>query len=145
MKISILIPSINGFKLLSECVNSIFEKMSGEHNVEVIIKLDFGDETITKINELKNTKNSIDLMAIKYLARITGKSMDKVVSWFIFILIFVFDPSAIGLLMVFNQMVLDKNKIDKIEIIEPKQKKKVNFAGIFESGLDGGFKPIFLI
>jgi len=57
MKISILIPSINGFKLLSECVNSIFEKMSGEHNVEVIIKLDFGDETITKINELKNSKN----------------------------------------------------------------------------------------
>jgi len=57
MKISILIPSVNGFRLLSECVNSIFEKMSGEHKVEVIIKLDFDDETIARINELKNKEN----------------------------------------------------------------------------------------
>jgi len=57
MKISILIPSVNGFRLLSECVDSIFEKLSGEHKVEVIIKLDFGDETILRINELKNKEN----------------------------------------------------------------------------------------
>ena len=57
MKISILIPSINGFDLLSECINSIFEKSSKKHEIEVIIKLDFGDETILKINELKYLKD----------------------------------------------------------------------------------------
>jgi hypothetical protein len=81
-----------------------------------------------KINELKNTKNSIDLMAIKYLARTTGKSMDNVVSWFIFILIFVLDPSAIGLLMVYNQMILDKNKQEK----PPEEKKDSTFKKIFK-------------
>ena len=53
MKISILIPSVNGFELLSECINSIFENISNEHKIEVIVKLDFDDDTILKINDLK--------------------------------------------------------------------------------------------
>ena len=60
MKISVLIPSINGFRLLSESVNSIFEKMSGNNQIEVIIKFDFGDETILRINEL-NYKDKIKI------------------------------------------------------------------------------------
>ena len=52
MKVSVLIPSINGFNLLSECIESLFNNSTGLNDIEVIIKLDIGDPTVLKINEL---------------------------------------------------------------------------------------------
>ena len=57
MKISVLIPSVNGFNLLSECVESLINNSTGYNEIEIIIKLDIGDETISKINELPYQKN----------------------------------------------------------------------------------------
>jgi hypothetical protein len=57
MKISILIPSVNGFKLLSECIESVFDTSSGKNDIEIIVKLDFGDEVIQQINDLPYLKN----------------------------------------------------------------------------------------
>ena len=53
IKISVLIPSVNGIKLLFSCIQSIFGTSSGDNEIEVIVKLDFDDdETIQKINIL---------------------------------------------------------------------------------------------
>ena len=57
MKISVLIPSVNGFDLLSDCIKSLYQTSSGDNEVEVIVKLDIGDDTISKINDLPHAKN----------------------------------------------------------------------------------------
>jgi glycosyltransferase involved in cell wall biosynthesis len=57
MKVSILIPSINGYNLLVTCIESIFENSTGSNDIEVLIKLDFGDEIISKLNDLPYWQN----------------------------------------------------------------------------------------
>jgi hypothetical protein len=57
MKISILIPSVNGFDLLSECIKSVFDNSSGDNEIEIMIKFDFGDDIIKRINELPYLEN----------------------------------------------------------------------------------------
>jgi len=43
-----------------------------------------------------------ELGPLKYVAGLTGKSMDVVVNWFLFLLIFVFDPLAVTLIVLAN-------------------------------------------
>ena len=45
-----------------------------------------------------------------YLARTFGTDIDTVVKFFIFILIFVFDPLAVMLVIAYNQALIDRNK-----------------------------------
>lgn len=54
--------------------------------------------------EVQNNSVSADLGPLKYLARITGKSMDTVINWFILLLICVFDPFAVALLIEMNRL-----------------------------------------
>ena len=51
----------------------------------------------TSNNELAN-----EIGPLKYLAKITGKSLDQVVNWFIIALMLVFDPLAIALVVAAN-------------------------------------------
>ena len=44
------------------------------------------------------------------LARTFGTDIDTVVKFFIFILIFVFDPLAVMLVIAYNQALIDRNK-----------------------------------
>ena len=49
-----------------------------------------------------------------YLARTFGTDIDTVVKFFIFILIFVFDPLAVMLVIAYNQALIDRiNKFGK--------------------------------
>jgi hypothetical protein len=50
------------------------------------------------------TNNTIagELGPLKYLANLTGYSMDKIINWFLLIIIFVFDPLAISLVIAAN-------------------------------------------
>jgi hypothetical protein len=57
-----------------------------------------------KIIELKNADTGTrELGPLMYLATLTGQSMDKVINWYLLLIIFVFDPLAITLVVVANQ------------------------------------------
>jgi hypothetical protein len=74
-------------------------------------KLSIREETltdsVTKIDLIKldletNTDIASEIGPLKYIAGITGKSMDQVVNWFIIALMLVFDPLAIALVISAN-------------------------------------------
>jgi hypothetical protein len=70
-------------------------------------KIDIINDSIfsieSKILDIK-TNNTIagELGPLKYLANLTGYSMDKIINWFLLIIIFVFDPLAISLVIAAN-------------------------------------------
>jgi hypothetical protein len=83
-------------------------------------------DSVTKIDLLKlemetNTDVASEVGPLKYIANITGKSMDQVVNWFIIALMLVFDPLAIALVIAAN-VVFSKPKDD----IPPKPKGGLN-------------------
>ena len=73
-------------------------------------------DSVTKIDLLKleletNTDIASEIGPLKYIANITGKSIDQVVNWFIIALMLVFDPLAIALVIAAN-VVFSKPKDD---------------------------------
>ncbi len=70
-------------------------------------KLEIANDSIFKIEnkilEVKtNSTTSSELGPLKYLAGLTGYAMDKIINWFLLIIIFVFDPLAIALVIAAN-------------------------------------------
>ena len=70
-------------------------------------KLDVANDSIfaieTKILEIKTTSTAeSELGPLKYLSTLTGVSMDKIINWYILVIIFVFDPLAISLVIAAN-------------------------------------------
>ena len=49
-----------------------------------------------------NAEVAAELGPLKYISKLTGVSMDKIINWFILIIIFVFDPLAISLVIAAN-------------------------------------------
>ena len=49
-----------------------------------------------------NAETSGELGPLKYISKLSGVSMDKIINWFILIIIFVFDPLAISLVVAAN-------------------------------------------
>ena len=71
------------------------------------LKLDAILDSITKtditlLNKEISNEDERELGPLKYLAGITGWPMDKVVNWFLMLIIFVFDPLAIALVVAAN-------------------------------------------
>ena len=67
--------------------------------------------------EIALVSTGVDVGPAIYLARTFGTDIDTVVKFFIFILIFVFDPLAVMLVIAYNQALMDRNK-NKVEVIE---------------------------
>ena len=70
-------------------------------------KLDVVNDSIfsleTKILEIKNTATAeSELGPLKYLSTLTGIAMDRIINWYILVIIFVFDPLAIALVIAAN-------------------------------------------
>ena len=71
-------------------------------------KIDALNDSITALDikildmESKSTESN-EIGAIQYVSEITGASLQTVANWFIFLLIFVFDPLAITLIIATNQ------------------------------------------
>jgi len=61
---------------------------------------------------------------LKYLAQLTGYPMDKIINWFILLLIFVFDPLAVALVIATNK-VLDFEREDSEKEIKDNNTKPV--------------------
>lgn len=57
-----------------------------------------------------NADLAAEVGALKYISKLTGKSMDVVVNWFIVALMIVFDPLAVSLIVGANIVFKDKNK-----------------------------------
>lgn len=73
------------------------------------------NDSITKIDLKKldletNTDIAGEVGPLKYIAKLSGKSMDEVINWFIIALMLVFDPLAVSLVVGANVIFRDKNK-----------------------------------
>ena len=56
-----------------------------------------------QILEVKtNSETTSELGPLKYISNLTGQPMDKIINWFLLIIIFVFDPLAISLVIAAN-------------------------------------------
>jgi hypothetical protein len=87
-----------------------------------------------KITDLQTTSTvASEVGPLKYIAKITGKSMDTVVNWLIIMLILVFDPLAIILLISANKALQNKQTVvnavndqitDAVTITQPVYKQQ---------------------
>lgn len=74
-----------------------------------------------KLDIASNSDLAKEVGPLKYIADLTGKSLDQVVNWYIIVLMLVFDPLAIALVIAANfAFEMSKNK-EKKEIIEMKE------------------------
>ena len=95
-------------------------KLREEYNPKVLL---INDEILKIKQEIGDLKVSlvetgVDVGPAIYLARVFDTDIDTVVKFFIFILIFVFDPMAIALVIAYNKTLLEEkgneNKINQL-------------------------------
>lgn len=77
----------------------------------------------TEILELKNNDIAGEVGPLKYIAKLTGSSMDSVVNFFILLLIFVFDPMAVCLVIATN-ITMERVGLKSLADIVPKKKEE---------------------
>ena len=81
----------------------------------------------TEILGLKNNDVASEVGPLKYIAKLTGYSMDSVVNFFILLLIFVFDPMAVCLVLATN-ITLERAGIKNLADIVPRKKEEDDIA-----------------
>ena len=80
------------------------------------LKAEIGDLKIALV------ETGVDVGPAIYLARVFGTDVDTVVKFFIFILIFVFDPMAVSLVIAYNRILEDNTKVSSDTDIPTKKK-----------------------
>lgn len=78
----------NDIKILQD---TIFSKNQQISNIEMEI-----------LNTTTNNELAAEVGPLKYIAKLTGKSLDQIVNWFIIALMLVFDPLAVALVIAAN-------------------------------------------
>ena len=113
---------------LSQAVNSLPDNfptakrlLREEYNPKV---LELNDQILDIKQEIGDLKvglveTGVDVGPAIYLARIFGTDIDTVVKFFIFILIFVFDPMAVSLVIAFNKIVLEESEKENVDLETP--------------------------
>ena len=79
-----------------------------------------------KAIELQSNDSAVsEIGPLKYLAQLTGYPMDKIINWFILLLIFVFDPLAVALVFATNKILEIESQSNEVtpEPIKPKKLK----------------------
>ena len=120
---------------LSQAVNSLPDnyptakrKLREEYNPKVL-------EINTKMLDIKQEIGNLKILMIEtgvdvgpaiYLARIFETDIDTVVKFFIFILIFVFDPMAVALVISYNIAMVNRQRgsLDSGTTVNPTKKKR---------------------
>lgn len=105
------------------------------------VKNDVIGNTNKQILELNNENISGEIGPLKYISDLTGYPMDKVVNWFILLLIIVFDPLAVSMIIATNVVIKFSLKKDDKNIIEIKKEKSKDDIDI-EEHLHHLFKKI---
>jgi len=103
-------------------------------------KVDIVNDSIfaleNRILEIKtNSQVSNELGPLKYLSNLTGQSMDKIINWFLIVIIFVFDPLAIALVIAANFAFAKLKQSETPELIE-EDKEWLEAPLVDESGLE---------
>jgi len=80
---------------------------ASKSNEKLSAKIDVVNDSIfsleSRILEIKTTSTAeSELGPLKYLSQLTGVSMDRIINWYILVIIFVFDPLAIALVIAAN-------------------------------------------
>ena len=80
---------------------------ASKSNEKLSAKIDVVNDSIfsieSKILEIKTTAiGESELGPLKYLSQLTGVAMDRIINWYILVIIFVFDPLAIALVIAAN-------------------------------------------
>jgi hypothetical protein len=52
-----------------------------------------------------NNEIAAEIGPLRYLSKITGKSMDVIVNWFTLLIVFVFDPLAVAMVIAINKYI----------------------------------------
>lgn len=75
-----------------------------------------------KINDIKNVNINLEreVGGFRFVAEAFGFDLNTVVKFFIFLIVFVFDPLAIALVVAFNQILMTKRKEEVDEITTEK-------------------------
>lgn len=79
-------------------------------NKQTQIALDSSGRIDSKILDLKNNNVKGEISPLQYIAKLTGKSIDSIVNFFILLLIFVCDPLAVCLVIATNKVLLEDSK-----------------------------------
>jgi len=88
---------------------------------KVSAKIDVLNDSILSLdNQILEAQSKAEVAGelgpLKYISKLSGVSMDKIINWFILIIIFVFDPLAISLVIAANLA------FKKLKHPEPEQK-----------------------
>jgi len=107
-------------------------KSSQKRRDDILLTETALNDSITKIDLKKldletNTDLAGEVGPLRYIAKLSGKSMDQVINWFIIALMLVFDPLAVSLVVGANVIFGDKNKekekLEKVKSIDSKIKE----------------------
>jgi hypothetical protein len=113
-------------------------QLRADYNPKV---LEINDDILgvkTEIGDLKTAliETGVDVGPAIYLARAFGTDVDSVVKFFIFILIFVFDPMAVALVISYNIAMVNRKEegLDRGTTVNPTKKKKPKRLGLYKEG-----------
>ena len=98
---------------------------SKEQRNSMSIKIEALTDSITKLDLQildmeSNNEVAAEIGPLRYLSKITGKSMDVIVNWFTLLIVFVFDPLAVAMVIAINKYI-GGNKEDEVESILSKK------------------------
>jgi hypothetical protein len=96
---------------------------ASKSNEALSAKIDVANDSIfaieSKILEIKTTAvGESELGPLKYLSALTGVTMDRIINWYILVIIFVFDPLAISLVIAANFAFAKLNKREELPLEE---------------------------
>ena len=102
---------------------------SKEQRNSISIKIETLIDSITKLDLQildmeSNNEVAAEIGPLRYLSKITGKSMDVIVNWFTLLIVFVFDPLAVAMVIAINKYI-GGNKEDEVESILSKKDVEV--------------------
>ena len=102
---------------------------SKEQRNSISIKIEALTDSITKLDLQildmeSNNEVAAEIGPLRYLSKITGKSMDVIVNWFTLLIVFVFDPLAVAMVIAINKYI-GGNKEDEVEPILSKKDVEV--------------------
>ena len=101
--------------------------------------LEINDEILgvkSEIGDLKTAliETGVDVCPAIYLARVFGTDVDSVVKFFIFILIFVFDPMAVALVISYNIAMVNRQRGSSDLPSSSPEKKRLKRLGLYKEG-----------
>src|SRR5210317_1537597 len=106
----------------------------------------FNDSIIqyeTKIVEAQNNSEvAAELGPLKYLSKLTGVEMDRIINWFLLVIIFVFDPLAISLVIAANFAFTQlRKKEDESEDYKMEESSESQIKNLYTDNVDPSDEP----